>query len=278
MRIEEIPRFWEKTEGEHYECLNVREAHPVNGRITFHYDVSVRQTTVREQLSFDDADAFYEYLMRSQYSPSPAQPDTLVNPSVERGESNQMRSIPSKWYREVNEEGEASNDEVIIRRLRQRGDEINCYFREESINGSYGLDYDRCFKDLRAFYNYLTGHAFFRDMTSEPIFVEGMVDSKKTTTLRDDISEYVKIETQKISDLEDSLLIVKIGTEKRPAGQADIEEMTEKLKELFKDVKGLKTMVTHHAIDFVKLDLKGLKKLKFGNEQEQRDAISDLEI
>ena len=55
------------------------------------------------------------------------------------------------------------------------------------------------------------------------------------------------------------LLIVKVGTDDRPAGPDDIKDMKKKLKKLSKksksSLKGYDIIVTHHAAEFDFLNL-----------------------
>ena len=59
--------------------------------------------------------------------------------------------------------------------------------------------------------------------------------------------------SKKKSKKTNKLMIVKIGSDERPAGPADIEKMEKKLKKFQKDgtaIKGYDVIVTHHAIEF----------------------------
>ena len=63
-----------------------------------------------------------------------------------------------------------------------------------------------------------------------------------------------------INQLKDSILVVKVGTDDRPAGPADITSVQEVLKDYLDDLKGnYKVIVTHHAIDFSYIGIKGLR-------------------
>lgn len=54
------------------------------------------------------------------------------------------------------------------------------------------------------------------------------------------------------------MLVVKVGSDERPAGPADIKNIQKALKRLFK--KGHNTLVTHHCLDFVAVKFSGKQK------------------
>ena len=48
---------------------------------------------------------------------------------------------------------------------------------------------------------------------------------------------------------EDCILVVKVGSDERPAGVGDIADMAAKLSQVINDPRSV--FVTHHAVDFV---------------------------
>ena len=51
--------------------------------------------------------------------------------------------------------------------------------------------------------------------------------------------------------LKNKLLVVKVGSDERPAGKKDIKDMKKQIK---KALRSNRPLVTHHAVDFVVID------------------------
>ena len=59
--------------------------------------------------------------------------------------------------------------------------------------------------------------------------------------------------------LKDSVLVVKVGSDKHPATTENIQNVITNLNEILKDYDGVKCFVSHHCISFETLSLAGLK-------------------
>jgi len=85
---------------------------------------------------------------------------------------------------------------------------------------------------------------------------------EKLDVLVPEKEEEVKVENiEKINcvDLENKFIHVRVGDAVSPATDEQVEEMTEKLEELFKD-NGINciTFVTHHAVSVEIIEKKGI--------------------
>ncbi len=80
-----------------------------------------------------------------------------------------------------------------------------------------------------------------------------MVDNKKESkkkTKSDIPSVSDPIDGELITNLQNRILWIKIGNDDKPAGNAEIEEMTGKVEALFEINKvNCMVLVTHHAMD-----------------------------
>ena len=70
------------------------------------------------------------------------------------------------------------------------------------------------------------------------------------------------VELIKEKELEGSLLVVKIGSDSRPASPDDINLAHKMLNEVLEGVKGVRVVVTHHAFDITKISLPQLRNLQ----------------
>ena len=59
--------------------------------------------------------------------------------------------------------------------------------------------------------------------------------------------------------MNEEVLIVKVGTDERPAGPDDLESMQLALRAAFNN--NTSTIVTHHAVDFVRVQRSDLKNV-----------------
>lgn len=62
--------------------------------------------------------------------------------------------------------------------------------------------------------------------------------------------------------LKDSILVVKVGSNERPASIEDINDFSSKLGAVFEDFEDLRVIVTHHAVNFELLGTKVLRREK----------------
>jgi len=85
--------------------------------------------------------------------------------------------------------------------------------------------------------------------------IMGTTNSKKTTvkktSLKKKITTPVDITIQKYDDIEGKFLLVKVGTDSRPATGEDIKEIENKLVDLLEENNvNCLAFVTHHAVEF----------------------------
>ena len=70
------------------------------------------------------------------------------------------------------------------------------------------------------------------------------------------------VHAEKKDDMEGCLLIVKIGSEERMAGPAEVETAYKMILEALDGVKGIRVIVTHHLFDVQKVSLPQLRNLQ----------------
>ena len=70
------------------------------------------------------------------------------------------------------------------------------------------------------------------------------------------------VELMKETELEGSLLVVKIGNDSHPASPDDINLAHKMLCEVLEGVKGVRVVVTHHTFDITKISLPQLRNLQ----------------
>lgn len=73
-----------------------------------------------------------------------------------------------------------------------------------------------------------------------------------------------KIDIIPLGQLKDNLLIIKVGNKDKPATKEDIDNVLDTLKQCLADLdlKDTHILVTHHAVDFEMIGIKGLKNIK----------------
>ena len=92
------------------------------------------------------------------------------------------------------------------------------------------------------------------------------------------------VEVEKKDNMEGCLLIVKIGSDERPAGPAEVETAYKMILDALDGVKGIRVIVTHHLFDVQKITLPQLRNLQSEiltsceHEDEGDTIISSLEL
>jgi len=72
-----------------------------------------------------------------------------------------------------------------------------------------------------------------------------------------------QIQAKIIKDVsEGTLLVVTVGNESAPATKGDMEKVSEKLKEVLEDIKGVRVLVVPHLIKIDNIPLKTLRNIE----------------
>jgi len=92
-----------------------------------------------------------------------------------------------------------------------------------------------------------------------------------------------QVTIMKQEELEGCLLIVKIGSDERPASPDDINLAYKMLNEVLEGVKGVRVIVTHHAFGIEKISLPQLRALQSSvlastDPNEEINPIIDMEL
>jgi len=76
--------------------------------------------------------------------------------------------------------------------------------------------------------------------------------------------------------LKDSVLIVKVGSDERPAEESDLNNIRTILEAALSNYSGWTALVTHHCISFETLSLTGLKNKPKEVDKDQKKANKRL--
>lgn len=96
--------------------------------------------------------------------------------------------------------------------------------------------------------------------------------------------DFIKMDKYERQDLEGCLLIVKVGSEKKPATKLDIDMTHQLLKEAVGNVKGVRIIVTQANFEIQKVALPQLRRLQseiltsFDDDENSNPIISNLEL
>jgi len=97
--------------------------------------------------------------------------------------------------------------------------------------------------------------------------------------------DFIDVTRHQKEDLEGCLLVVKIGSDARPATAQDIEGTYKILKDALEGIKGVRVVITHHNFSIEKVALPQLRRIQSeiltsfeDKETNSNPIISDLEV
>jgi len=92
------------------------------------------------------------------------------------------------------------------------------------------------------------------------------------------------VDVEKQNNLEGTLLVVRVGSETRPASPTDIEMAYKMINDALEDVRGVRVLVTHHNFQIEKISLPQLRHLQSAvlastdSSFDENPIIRDLEV
>lgn len=96
--------------------------------------------------------------------------------------------------------------------------------------------------------------------------------------------DYIEISKHQREDLEGCLLVIKVGSDKKPATPKEIEVTHKVIKDALAGVRGVKVIITQHSFTMDKVALPQLRRLQseiltsFEPEENSNPIISNLEV
>ena len=96
--------------------------------------------------------------------------------------------------------------------------------------------------------------------------------------------DYIKLSAYERQDLEGCLLVVKLGSDKKPPTKLDIDMTYQLLKEAIGDIKGVRIIITQSNFEIQKIALPQLRRLQseiltsFEDDTNSNAIISNLEV
>lgn len=93
--------------------------------------------------------------------------------------------------------------------------------------------------------------------------------------------DFINFEKYKVKDLDQCLIIFKIGSDNRPSSPENIEEFTKQITEAIGDVKGVRIIITHNDIKLEKVSLLRLRELQsevLKAKEENCPVLLDIDI
>jgi len=191
--------------------------------------------------------------------------------------------IPQPFWRWTSV-GVSSDCAAITSLLEDNGVEVTFY---DNDNGLVWTDV-RNYSDIEGFIASMSERGYVPDPASpvspsdvklleddsQPSF-DGDGSQENQEEIKQNVSNAVEQMSMQSLELDDnSLLIIKVGSDDRLACSADLNYVQKLFEEKLKDT-GIRIVAVHHLIDFAKIDF---KKLQYGNRTDYRDAMSGVEI
>lgn len=92
-----------------------------------------------------------------------------------------------------------------------------------------------------------------------------------------------QIKTQIMNEIEGSLIVVKVGSDKNPAQNADVKAARKCIEEAIRGTKGVKLIVATHNFDIQQLTLSDLRQIQSELLQEdetetEHDLLGSIEV